>query len=169
MLTEQGALNGLLQTDAAISSGNSGGPLVNAAGQVVGINTAVARSSATSAANNIGFSISSQEILHVIGQLSTAKKGVARAEGYLGVGVQDRHDGGRGGIVTEVQSGSPAAAAGLKVDDVVRAVNGVVIDGEAGLIASIRDNSPGDKVEIEYTRGGTRQTTTATLADRPTG
>ena len=167
MLTENGALNGLLQTDAAISSGNSGGPLVNAAGQVVGINTAVARSSATSSANNIGFSISSKEILKVVAQLSSAGQGAVRAEGYLGVGVQDRHDGGRGGIVTEVQPNSPAAAAGLQVDDVVRAVNGVEIDGEAGLIAAIRDNSPGDKITIDFTRSGEKMTATATLTDRP--
>ena len=167
MLTENGALNGLLQTDAAISSGNSGGPLVNAAGQVVGINTAVARSSATSSANNIGFSISSKEILKVVAELSSADKGAVRAEGYLGVGVQDRHDGGRGGIVTEVQPNAPAAAAGLQVGDVVRAVNGVEIDGEAGLIAAIRDNSPGDKVTIDFTRNGEKLTATATLVDRP--
>ena len=167
MLTELGALNGLLQTDAAISSGNSGGPLLNAAGQVIGINTAVARSSGSTTASNIGFAISSKEIQKVVAQLRTAKGGTARAEGYLGVGVDDRHDGGRGAIVSQVQPGSPAGKLGLREGDIVRKVNGEVIDGQAGLIAAIRDLSPGDTVQLEYARGAETRTGTVVLAQRP--
>ena len=167
MLTETGALNGLLQTDAAISSGNSGGPLLNATGQVIGINTAVARASGSNTASNIGFAISSKEIQKVVDQLRTAKSGAARAEGYLGVGVEDRRDGGRGAIVSQVQPGSPAATLGLQEGDIVRKVNGDVIDGQAGLIAAIRDLSPGDSVVIEYARNGKTMTGTVTLAERP--
>lgn len=168
MLTQTGALNGLLQTDAAISSGNSGGPLVNAAGQVIGINTAVARSSAVNTASNIGFAISSKEIQKVVDQLRKAQSGSTRAEGYLGVGVDDRVDGGRGAIVARVQPGSPAEKLGLKEGDVVRKVNGDVIDGQAGLIAAIRDLSPGDTVTLEYARDGKTFNGSVTLASRPT-
>ena len=168
MITETGALNGLLQTDAAISSGNSGGPLVNAAGQVIGINTAVARSSAASIASNIGFSISMKEIQKVVAQLRAAGNGAARVEGYLGVSVEDRSDGGRGAVVARIQPGSPAAELGLQDGDIVRKVNGEVIDGQAGLIASIRDLSPGDSVAIEYARGDKAFTGTTRLVARST-
>lgn len=167
MSTEQGALNRLLQTDAAISSGNSGGPLVNAAGEVIGINTAVARSSAARIASNIGFAISSKEIKFVIGQLRSVDEGSVRVEGYLGVGVGDRNDGGRGAVVGSVQPGSPAEKLGLVKGDVVRKVNGEIIDGQAGLVASIRDLSPGDSVTIEYARDGTTMTGTVELVARP--
>jgi S1-C subfamily serine protease len=152
MLTDEGALNNLLQTDTAISSGNSGGPLVNSSGQLVGINTAVARSSATSAANNIGFALTSNEVQRVLELLRNGKQGTTSAQGYLGIGLQARRDGGRGAIVSEVQSGSPAAELGLVVGDVINSIDGAPIDGQAGLIGAIRDRSPGATVSIEYTR-----------------
>ena len=168
IVTDSGALNGLIQTDAPISSGNSGGPLVNLRGEVIGINTAVARGDATSAANNVGFSIGVEEVLRVVEQLRAQANGTSRQEGYLGVGLEGRTDGGQGAIITEVESDSPADVAGIKVDDVVLSVNGEPITGQAGLVAAIRDRSPGDTVEIEILRGGERVTVEATLVARPT-
>jgi S1-C subfamily serine protease len=167
MVTSNGALDGLLQTDAAISSGNSGGPLVDAAGAMIGINTAVARGDSTNAANNIGFAISTREIEKIIERLKTSGSTDKRVEGYLGIGVDDRHDGGRGAIVSEVQAGSPAAKLGLQVGDVVTSVDGVEINGQAGLIAAIRDSAPGDTVTVDYSRDGKALSGKATLVARP--
>ena len=167
IVTDSGALNGLIQTDAPISSGNSGGPLVNLRGEVVGINTAVARGDAMSAANNVGFSIGVEEVLRVVEQLRAQASGTTRQEGYLGVGLEGRTDGGQGAIITEVEPDSPADVAGIKVDDVVLSVNGEPITGQAGLVAAIRDRSPGDSVDIEILRGGERISVTATLVARP--
>jgi len=164
--TESGALNSLIQTDAAISSGNSGGPLVNLKGEVVGINTAVARGDSESAATNIGFSISVDEVLIVIEQLRAQANGVERLEGFLGVGLTGREDGGQGAIITDVRAGSPADGAGIVVNDIVLSVDGEPIDGQAGLVAAIRDAVPGQKVKIEISRGGERMTFEATLAAR---
>lgn len=162
-----GALDGLIQTDAAISSGNSGGPLLNASGEVVGINTAVFQSSLNTAANNVGFAISVGEALPVIDVLRGLAAGETRVEGYLGVGLEDRRDGGRGAVITEVGGGSPASNAGIEPGDIVVDVDGTPIDGQGALIAAIRDRSPGDTIAIDVLRGGSRLTLTATLTERP--
>jgi putative serine protease PepD len=162
-----GALDGLIQTDAAISSGNSGGPLLNASGEVVGINTAVFQSSMNTAANNVGFAIAVGEALPVIETLRGLAAGESRIEGYLGVGLEDRLDGGRGAVITEVGDDSPASLAGIEPGDIVVDVDGTPIDGQGALIAAIRDRSPGDTIAIEVLRGGSRLTLTATLVERP--
>ncbi|GDX14510.1 putative serine protease [Actinomycetes bacterium] len=161
IFTESGALNSLIQTDAAISSGNSGGPLANMRGEVVGINTAVARGDTNSSANNIGFAISVDEVLAVLEQLREQAAGDARAEGFLGVSLEPRTDGGVGSIISNVQSGSPAQEAGIVTGDIVLAVDGEPVNGQAGLVAAIRDRSPGDSVSIELVRNGERLTLTA--------
>ena len=169
IITESGALNGLIQTDAAISSGNSGGPLVNLRGEVVGINTAVARSDVNQAANNVGFSISVDEIGPVLEQLRSQASGEVRQEGFLGVGLAARTDGGQGAIITSVQPDSPAGLAGIQEDDIVLSVDGEPIDGQAGLVAAIRDAAPGQTVKIEILRGVKRLTVEATLVARYLG
>lgn len=167
IFTDSGALNSLIQTDAAISSGNSGGPLVNMRGEVVGINTAVARGDTNSSANNIGFAISVDEVLAVLEQLRNQASGDAREEGFLGVSLEPRVDGGVGSIISTVQAGSPAQEAGFVVGDIVLAVDGEPVNGQAGLVAAIRDRSPGDSITIELVRDGERLTLTATLVARP--
>lgn len=166
IITENGALNGLIQTDAAISSGNSGGPLVNMRGEIVGINTAVARGDASSAATNIGFSISVDEVLPEIEQLRKLAGGGVRPEGFLGVGLAERVDGGQGAIITSVQADSPASLAGIKENDIVLSVDGEPIDGQAAFVAAIRDSEPGAIVKIEILRGSERLTVEATLEVR---
>ena len=168
IVSGDGALDGLIQTDTAISSGNSGGPLVNTRGQVIGINTAVFQSSSEVAANNVGFSISVAEALPVIEELRAQANGQARTEGYLGVSVIDRQDGGLGAMIAEVSPGSPADLAGMKVDDVVIEADGSPVDGQPALVAAIRDKSPGDSIKIDVLRDGERITLTAKLIERPT-
>lgn len=165
--TDGAFLNGLIQTDAAISSGNSGGPLVNALGEVVGINTAVARDTATSAATNVGFAISVKEALPVIEQLRAQAEGEPRQEGYLGVLLDDRRDGGQGAVIRSVEPDTPAASAGIRVGDLVVAADGEAIDGATGLIAAIRDLQPGDATTITVMRNGERLDLEVTLAERP--
>ena len=166
--TENGALNGLIQTDTAISSGNSGGPLVNYKAEVGGINTAVARGDNSTAANNIGFAVSTKEVLRVVELLRKQANGEKRKEGYLGVGLSDRDDGGQGAVIANVQSGSPAAKAGVKEGDVVLAINDEPITGRAGMIAIVRDALPEETITMKLERGKEIITVKATLTERTT-
>ena len=166
--TDSGALDRLIQTDAAISSGNSGGPLVNDKAQVIGINTAVARGDMGTAANNIGFAISTEEVLRVIETLRDQANGVERKQGFLGVGLTDRTDGGQGAVIANVEEGSPADKAGIKSGDVVLAINDVPITGRTGMIAVVRDAQPGDTVKVKVERYGKTLTLSATLVERDT-
>jgi len=145
-------LDGLIQTDAAISSGNSGGPLVNAAGEVVGINTAVARDTAVFTATNVGFAISAGEALPIIESLRAQSAGEVREEAFLGVGLEDRRDGGQGVIVTNVEPGTPADEIGVALGDLIVSIDGSVTDGSSALIAAIRDKQPGDTVTVAIVR-----------------
>lgn len=162
-----GALDGLIQTDTAISSGNSGGPLLNTSGQVIGINTAVFKSSTDVAANNVGFSISVTEVLPVITALRALANGATRTEGYLGVTVMNRDDGGRGAVIGEVSPDSPADLAGMIAGDIVIEADGSPVDGQLALVAAIRDRSPGDTIAVDVLRNDKRMTLSATLIERP--
>jgi putative serine protease PepD len=161
------ALKGLIQTDAPISSGNSGGPLVNSLGQVVGLTTFVALSEQGSSANSVGFAISNAELLPAIDRLRDATNGELPTDGYLGVGLADRFDGGSGALITEVAPDSPAADAGLLVGDVIVSIDSEDVTGRGGLIATIRDRAPGAEVTIGVRRGGQLQSLQVTLTGRP--
>jgi S1-C subfamily serine protease len=169
LASETGALKGLIQTDAAISSGNSGGPLVNALGQVVGINTLVSSTDIGSTSNGLGFAISAAELLPAIDQLRAQASGQQTAAGYLGVILERRKDGGSGALVTKVSADSGAAKAGIKVGDVVVAVNGQPITGQAALVATIRSLAPGADAKVSLVRDGKPVDVTATLGQRPPG
>ena len=150
--TPVGAMTGLIQTDASISSGNSGGPLVDATGKVIGINTAVASGGGGTAAENIGFAIAIDNARAVIERLrgNTAR---STEVGYLGVSMDDPEDGSRGAVVASVEPGSPAAEAGLRADDLVTHVDDKAVDGAAALAAAIRGRRPGDTVRLTVQRG----------------
>ncbi|MFM8310937.1 MAG: S1C family serine protease [Ilumatobacteraceae bacterium] len=168
LITDEGALDGLLQTDAAISSGNSGGPLVNARGEVVGINTAVATGGMSTAASNVGFAISARELLFEIEQLRRQAAGTPIVEGFLGVGIDERSDGGAGAIIADVSDGSPADEAGLRVGDIVIKADDRPITGLGALVAFIRDTAPGTEVSLVVLRGEQQLTLTAVIGERTT-
>jgi putative serine protease PepD len=161
-----GVLDGLVQTDAAISSGNSGGPLVDAAGRVVGLNTAVAAGGIDTTVTRIGFAISVRELLPGIEMLRRAAGGTERAQGFLGVGLDPRTDGGRGAVVTQIEAGSPADLAGLEVGDVIVTADGLDVVGDAAVVAEVRDRAPGTELVLGVVRGGATLIVPVILGER---
>jgi S1-C subfamily serine protease len=151
--TASGTMTGLIQTDASISSGNSGGPLVDTDGRVIGINTAVAASGAGQAVENIGFAIDIDRATEVIDQLRSGGPATTGAAGdrnaYLGVTVADPTDGSRGALIDAVEPGSPAARSGLEPGDLVVAVDGRRIDGAASLVDAIRRTDPDTELRLQ--------------------
>ncbi len=165
----------LIQTDAAINHGNSGGPLVNLAGQIIGINTLVLRSSGSSAdqAEGLGFAIASNTVQATSAQL--IEKGFV-SHPYLGISwdsvtpaIAQRYglDAQWGVYVTDVSADSPAAAAGLKVDDIITAVGDVPLDDTHAFINTLWAHAVGETVTLTIIRAGQTQTLTATLIERP--
>jgi len=161
-------LNEIIQTDTAINAGNSGGPLLDAAGQVVGINVAIA-----SNAENIGFAISTDSAIPVVQSLITEGK-VVRP--WLGVEVttvtstiQQYYNlsVSAGALITSVTSGSPANKAGLRAGDIITKVDNEDIGTSAELISAIRSHQIGDQIEIVYYRGNVQQVANATLEESP--
>jgi len=146
----------LIQTDAAINPGNSGGPLLNMAGQVVGINTAIAAQ-----AENIGFAISISPALPVIEQLIRQGR-VIRP--WLGVTFYPTRDGV---VLTYVALGSPADKAGLQVGDIITQFAGQKISTTEELRQAIISCKIGEKVEIVFIREGRQHKTTAVLVESP--
>ena len=160
-----------LQTDAAINPGNSGGPLVNMAGQVIGINTMIVSNGG--AWEGIGFALPSTTAIRVYDQI--IKTGhVSRGS----IGIQFVNDENRnpallralgvkqGVVVDDVKAGSPADKAGLKSGDVIVAVNGTPVKDGNDLVTRISDTPPGTTLRIQYARDGKTAETTVTVADR---
>ncbi len=160
-----------IQTDAAINPGNSGGPLVNAQGEVIGINSAIASlgSSLGGQSGNIGvgFAIPIDQARSIAGQLMSSGHA---AHPMLGISLADAttSTGQSQPLVQAVQSGSPAAKAGLKAGDVIVAVDGQRVGSSDAVIAAIRTHNPGDRIRLTVLRNGQQVTMTATLAEAST-
>jgi putative serine protease PepD len=169
--SSDGTVISAIQTDAAINPGNSGGPLVDGAGQVVGITSAIASlgSSFGGQSGNIGvgFAIPIDQARGIAAQLIATGHA---SHPILGVSIADvtTSTGADQVLVRSVSTGGPAAKAGIRAGDVLAAVDGTTVTSSDGLIAAVRSHKPGDKVSITYVRGGTRQTVTLTLADATT-
>jgi 2-alkenal reductase len=171
------SLNNLIQTDAAINPGNSGGPLLDADGNIVGINTAIAADS-----NGIGFAIPIDIARPIMEQ---AVQGKELSRPYLGIrystitrqlAEQEHLSVTDGALIGAGQDGSaavepntPAAKAGLKDGDIIVKVDDKVIDGAHPLDATLSQFAPGDTVTLSVIRGGQTITLELTLGTRPKG
>ena len=147
-----------IQTDAAINHGNSGGPLLNLQGEVIGVTSQIQSESGGS--DGVGFAIPSNLIKTIAAQLISSGS-VQHA--LLGVNVQTALNGV---TVTDVQSGSAAADAGVKAGDVIASVDGTAVSTAEKLRALIAAKAPGDKVTLVVRRSGASKTLTATLGTR---
>ncbi|HVF33184.1 MAG TPA: trypsin-like peptidase domain-containing protein [Acidimicrobiales bacterium] len=163
--TASGTMTGLIQTDASISSGNSGGPLVNVDGEVIGINTAVAATNRGTSAENIGFAIAVDRVQPVVDALRSAAGGDARSPstGRLGVSSDDPLDGSPGATVVVVTPGSAAAAAGILAGDVIVRVGENPVVNAVSLAGAVQAHRAGEVVEVEVVRSGRSLTLRATL------
>ena len=163
----------MIQTDAAINTGNSGGPLVNAQGQVIGINTAVA-----SSGQGIGFAI---PISSVKGMLKSISKGETPKRAYLGANyvavtpqIQKEYKltVSKGALIKSrvrsrnaIISDSPAQQAGLQEGDVITKIDGIEVSKNTSLGSLIGEKNVGDKVQITYIRNGQEKTTSVILEE----
>jgi serine protease Do len=160
-----------IQTDAAINPGNSGGPLVNMAGEVIGINTAILTE--TSSYAGVGFALPSNTVVQVYNQLIGPEHRVSR--GSIGVEFSSQQNpaiarvygvNGSGVTIQNVVPGSPAEQAGLKVGDTITSVEGKEVKNGDELVAQIAGLKPGAKAKMGFVRNGKKQETTVTIADR---
>ncbi len=162
----------LVQTDAAISPGNSGGALADRSGEVVGINVAYLPPAETGA-ENIGFAIPSDTAISVADQLIETGRAT---QPYIGVGLEEvsPEDAERFGLeveggvlVTEVEGGSPADEAGLRRGDVITAVGPTETLSYGDLLGALRDYRPGDAATLTVVRNGDEREFEVELAERP--
>jgi putative serine protease PepD len=162
------ALPGVIQTSAAINPGNSGGALVNLQGQVIGIPTLAATDPqlGSGQAAGIGLAIPSNTVRDIATQLIGQGKVTSSHRAYLGVDVAATTSGGL--LVTQVQSGGPAARAGINAGDLIAAVNGTATPDPAALADVLARLNPGKTVTVAVIRpGGARQTARVTLGQYP--
>jgi len=166
-----GAYDRYIQTDASINRGNSGGPLFDMKGNVIGINIAIY--SPTGGSGGVGFAIPSETAAPIVEQLM---KGQAVLHGYLGVRIQPITEefagalgipDNRGEYIQSVEPGGPAEKAGIKVGDVVVKVDGKDVTPDQSLSYLINNLQPGARVPITVLRDGKTVTVTATIARRP--
>ncbi len=168
---QPGAYDRFIQTDASINRGNSGGPMFDLQGNVIGINSQIL--SPTGGNVGIGLAIPAEQAKPIV---ETLMKGQAITRGYLGLSPQpvDAAIGGalgipkdRGEIVREVVAGQPAERAGVRAGDVITAINGKEITAEQSLTYLITREKPGTRATLDILRDGRKQQLTAVVGTRP--
>jgi serine protease Do len=169
--TGGGAFDTFIQTDAAINQGNSGGPMFNLNGDVIGINSQIYSQSGGNI--GIGFAIPATEAKPII---DTLMKGKSVQRGYLGVGIQPVNDDiasalglpkNQGEIIGRVEPGGPGAKAGLRPGDVVTAIDGKKVTPDQTLSFLVANAAPGSSIKMDVIRDGRPTTINATVATRP--
>jgi len=155
-------INGAIQTDAAINHGNSGGPLLDLEGRVVGVNSQIESDSGGN--DGVGFAVPSNTVKSIVSQLVA---GGTVEHAYLGVGLTQTQSGVAGAEVSEVRSGAPAAAAGLQAGDVITSVDGDSVASVQELQSAIETRKPGDTVKLGFDRDGADRTVSVELGTRP--
>ncbi len=172
-------LTGMIQADAEISPGDSGGALVNAAGQVVGIITAGQAQGFRSSSTTVDYAIPSSTAYAVAKQILEGRAGngvIIGPVGYLGVSVQDLDatSAGQlgltissGALVRSVQANSPAQRAGIKIGSVITAIDGAVVDSSRSLGDALHQRKPGDRVRVTWVFQNVTQSASVTLTSGP--
>jgi len=161
----EGPFDRFLQIDAPLNPGNSGGPLFDTAGQVIGMNTAIVAPNGGSV--GIGFAIPSNALAPIVAQLRA--NGYIR-RGWLGVSIESLPaDNGRdeGVIVTGVTAGGPAEIAGIRPGDVLLAVNGTRVPSTLDLVRAVAGLAPGSRARVTLNRNGARMAVPVTIGERP--
>ena len=160
-------MDGLIQTDASINAGNSGGPLLNSEGQVIGINSVK-----ISSAEGLGFSIpinTAKPIVEQVMKTGDFKSVALGMSGYTVSAVErsgyDLGTGGKGVIVGGVEAGSPAAAAGLQVNDIILKMGAKDIQSMSQLRRELYKYKAGDAVDVVVSRNGKKETLKLTFTD----
>jgi serine protease Do len=160
-----------IQTDAAINPGNSGGPLVNMAGEVIGINTAILTD--TNAYAGVGFAMPSNTVITVYNQLVGPEHRVSRGSIGIEFAAQENpaiarvYGASNGGVtISNVIPGTPADQAGLQVGDTIFSVDGKPVKNGDELVADIASRKPGTKVTLGFVRNGRKQDSQVTVTDR---
>ena len=149
-----------IQTDAPINSGNSGGALADSRGRVIGINDSIITADASSGNVGVGFAIPI-DIAKAVADRIVA--GESTISGYLGVSSSDMNSSSPGAELVEVESGSPAADAGLRVGDVVVAFDGMQVSSSIDLVAAVTPREPGEVVTLTIERKGVSDQVEVTL------
>jgi putative serine protease PepD len=157
----QFTINDSIQTDAPINHGNSGGPLIDMLGRVIGVNTQIQSDSGGS--DGVGFAIPSNTVEKIVSQVAAGKT-VQHA--YLGISVSTSTSPA-GALLADVVSGTPADRAGLQRGDVITKLDGKTIESGDDLSGVIDGKNPGDELTVTYVRGGSTHTVTVTLGTRP--
>ena len=155
------AIDNSIQTDAEINHGNSGGPLLDSQGKVVGVTSQIESNSGGN--EGVGFAIPSNTVSSIAAQLISNGKA---EHAFLGVVLRDSSSQ-TGAAISQVRAGTPAAQANLRAGDVVTAAAGKPIASASELRAVINAHRPGDAISVTYTRGGQSHTVKVTLAARP--
>lgn len=173
ILEDNAAIESFIQTDAAVNPGNSGGALVDLSGQLIGVNTAIASPTGTFA--GYSFAVPSNLVRKVVGDLK--EYGIVQ-RGFLGVTIRNvdieqmkelKLPDATGIYINDIMPGSAADDAGLKPGDVIRTINGMSMITTAHLQETVAQYSPGDKLSVQYIRGGKVGTTTVTLKNKNQG